>query len=482
MCSLCYNSIVIANGFSKNHIIIVSNRLPISVRKTETGLDFTHSAGGLATGLSSYTKKQNCRWVGWPGIASDLLTTSDKDKITEKLLEQNYYPVFLTKSQLDGFYNGYSNRVLWPLFHNKTVNVTTRQYDRFWQSYKQVNYLYANAISTICEQNDTSIWVHDYQLMLLPDALRRLCPDSKIGFFLHIPFPEANELTKLKNSKELVSGVLGSKLVGFHIQKYTDNFAQSCRQLGIDLSAENTINFDGRKIQISNFPMGIDYEKFNCAGRSKRAINKSFQLHDKYQNQKVILTVDRLDPAKGLVNRVLAYRKLLSDRPDIHQKVVLVMIATPSRAEIKEYKDEKQQLEMLINSTNQEFRSDNWQPIEYRYEQLDIEDLVPLYQLADIAFIAPLADGMNLVAKEYIASKSDENGILVLSKTAGAAEELTSAVLVDPDSRSSLVKGLATAISMPESDKKKRMRTMKKIVSACTAKDWAENFIKHLSN
>lgn len=383
---------------------------------------------------------------------------------------------------MNGFYNGYSNRVLWPLFHDIKFTATSRQQDQFWQVYKQVNLHFADVISKTCKHNNASIWIHDYQLLLLPNILRNLYPNRRIGFFLHIPFPSASKFTKLKNAKELISGIIGSEIIGFHIQGYIDNFLESYRQLKIGSLSRNKVKINSRIVQISNFPMGINYNKIMQISHSKQTKKRLSKLNAKYQGKKVLLTVDRLDPTKGLVQRVLAYRDLLFEKQHLQNRIVLVMLAVPSRIEIKEYQNEKEQLEALVNSVNNEFSTEHWQPIEYNYECLLLEDLIPLYQLADIAFIAPITDGMNLVAKEYIASKLDNNGVLVLSQTAGAAKELHDALLVNPNNRASLVQGLATAITMPESERKDRMRSMRKIVSSRTAQSWANDFTKLLFN
>jgi len=461
-------------------LVIVSNRLPISVKRTNDELVYYPSIGGLATGLAGYTKNKKNKWIGWPGIASDSLTVKEKNDITEKLLTHNCYPIFLTQKQLDGFYNGYSNSILWPLFHNMQIAPSAiKQQKSFWDIYKQVNAIYADCVLKLCEHG-SSIWINDYQLMLLPALLREKHIHDKIGFFLHIPFPNAKEFASLDNAKDLILGVLGSELIGFHTESYVNNFIKTCQRQKIGLLTEDCIALDDRIIRITNFPMGIDYAKFARAGKLKVVKKEIIQLHNKYRGRKIILTVDRLDPTKGLIERVHAYRKLLLDNEPLHGKITMIMLVVPSRTEIEEYQKLRIQLEKLINRTNAEFRSLIWEPIEYMYTCLPFEKLIPLYQLADVAFISPLIDGMNLVAKEFIASKQNKNGVLILSKTAGAAEELHDALIVNPTNQNSLVKALSRAIVMTKADMRKRLQNMQKHVSTYTVQNWANNYLNSL--
>ena len=454
--------------------------MPVSVKKTATGLEFYPSIGGLATGLAGYAKSKKSKWIGWPGIASDLLTPEEKTEITEKLLTHNCYPVFLTQKQLDGFYNGYSNSILWPLFHNIAITPTAmRQQKSFWNTYEQVNTIYADSVLKLCEQG-SNIWINDYQLMLLPALLRKQHLDDKIGFFLHIPFPNAKKFASLVNAKELILGVLGAELIGLHTESYAKNFIDGCQHLKIGLLTEDCIALDDRIIRITNFPMGIDYARFARSVKLKSVKKEISKLRTKYRNQKIILTVDRLDPTKGLIERVSAYRELLLSNKHLHGKVVMIMLTVPSRTEIEEYRKLRDQLEKLVNYTNAELQTSTWKPIKYMYTCLPFEKLIPLYQLADVAFIAPLIDGMNLVAKEYVASKLNKNGVLILSKTAGAAEELHDALIVDPSKPHTLVQALIKAISMPKTEMQRRLNNMQKHVSVYTVQNWANNFITSL--
>jgi trehalose 6-phosphate synthase/phosphatase len=461
-------------------LVIVSNRLPISVKKTENGLEYFPSIGGLATGLAGFAEDKKFKWVGWPGITSDKLTDKDINEIAEKLLANNCYPVFLTQKQIDGFYNGYSNSILWPLFHDLTIVTDAIKNQKiFWESYKKVNAIFADAILKICE-NDTNIWVNDYHLFLLPALLRNKNHFGKIGFFSHIPFPNAKKFLELKNAKELLLGVLGAELIGLHTKSYVRNFINSCQSLKIGLLTQDCIALDDRIIRISNFPMGIDYSKFDRTQKLKSVRQEVFRLQTKYQNKKIILTVDRLDPTKGLVERVSAYRNFLRLNSQLHGKIIMTMLVVPSRTQIPEYDNLRQQLEKSINEINYEFQKPNWKPVEYLYKCLSLEKLIALYKNADIAFIVPLKDGMNLVCKEYIACKPNGDGVLILSKTAGAAENLHDALIVDPTNPNSLVSALDQAVLMQKSESKKRLSNMHKHIADFTVQKWANNFINSL--
>lgn len=458
-------------------LIIVSNRLPVSVKKVGDTLEFYPSVGGLATGLSSYTRTGRSRWIGWPGIPSDELTEKDKKDITRELRKHHCYPVFLSKKDIDLFYNGYSNSVLWPLLHS--LPIVRGNTAKNWQAYQHVNQLFAEATLDLSEPGST-IWVHDYQLMLMPALLRAKRPEDKIGFFLHIPFPTAKEFCELPQAAELVSGLLGADLVGVHTSQYTEHVLQTCRSLGISLAEDKQIALPNRVVRVTEFPIGIDYHKFNHATRQRSVQTEYRKLQWKYRGKKVIATVDRLDPTKGLVGRLEAYRELLAASPELHRKVVMVMLAVPTRTEITEYKNLKSQVETLVADINERFGTRRWQPVEYMYQTLPFEQLTALYERADVAFIAPIRDGMNLVAKEYLASKPKHDGVLVLSETAGAAEELKDAVLVDPGRPATLVSGLHHALHMSKRELQRRSRAMERHIEEFDIHRWADSFITNL--
>ena len=464
-----------------NNLVIVSNRLPISVKKTDSGLEFFPSIGGLATGLAGFTDNKDNLWIGWPGISLDVLTPNEITEITKHLSSHNCYPVFLTQKQIDYYYSGYSNRILWPLFHNISISPDAiKGQNNFWKSYQKVNTIFAKAILDISTPG-SNIWIHDYHLLLLPDLIRKQRPNDKIGFFQHIPFADAENFLKLAQSKSLLKGILGANIIGFHTKGYADNFVENCVNHNLGLINKNEISINGRKSLISNFPMGIDYNKFKDGTQLSKTKIELKSLQNKYKNLKVILNVDRLDPSKGLVERVKAYRDFLRNNKPFLKKVTMIMLTMPSRTKIEEYIKLHSELEKLIKDVNAEFRTDTWEPIEYMYTCLTFEKLLALYQRADIAFVAPLCDGMNLVAKEYLACKTNNDGILILSNTAGAAEELEDALIVDPADRSTLVKALEQAISMSKDEMQQRIKNLQKQISTFTIQTWCDNFVNALA-
>lgn len=458
-------------------LVIVSNRLPVSVKKVNGKLEFYPSVGGLATGLSSYAERRGTKWIGWPGLPCDDLSQSERKQIAKELSKHRCYPVYLNSKQLAEFYNGYSNSVLWPLFHE--LEIKTGNTPKNWKAYREVNQLFTQETLRLSKSGNT-IWVHDYQLLLMPGLLRLERPKDNIGFFLHIPFPDVIAFENLPHARSLINGMLGAGLVGLHTAAYVRNFLAVCQNLHIGVAEAGKVALPDRVVRVTEFPMGIDYSKFAEATK-QRAVRKAHRaLRRKYRRRKVIATVDRLDPTKGLAERLEAYQQLLRDNPQLHGKVVMVMLAVPSRAEIQEYKTLKVRVERLVEQINNQYGSRRWQPVEYMYQTLPFEQLAALYQRADIAFIAPLRDGMNLVAKEYLASKPNHDGVLVLSETAGAAEELKEAIQVNPAEPQTLVDGLHKALTMPKADLRRRATTMQKHIEQFTVQDWAERFMNSL--
>jgi trehalose 6-phosphate synthase/phosphatase len=455
-------------------VIIVSNRLPVSVKRDKGKLVIYPSVGGLATALWSYTSDKGSKWIGWPGISIDETTEAERRDISKRLRAYNCYPVFLTKKQLADYYNGYSNGILWPLFHNLPAPMD--HYERYWKSYKEINTLFADAVLALCRKQNT-IWVHDYQMLLLPQLLRKDRPLDNIGLFLHIPFPPQKGFTKLPHAKHLLTGMLGADLVGFHTPSYTQHFIESCLEFNIGVPNDKNLVVEQRVIRITDFPISIDYAKYLEASSSLAVTAEVRKLKKRYGGRKIILTVDRLDPTKGLVQRLQAYKDLLQQNPHLHEHVVMVMLAVPSRTEIDAYKKLKKQVEKLITEINETYGLVGWIPVDYIYDSLPFEKVTALYKVADVAFITPLRDGMNLVAKEYIASKQNKKGVLILSETAGAAEELKSAIIVNPRKRSAMVAALNTAITMPQLELKERITVMQKQLSVNTVQKWVGNFM-----
>jgi trehalose 6-phosphate synthase/phosphatase len=461
-------------------VIIVSNRLPVSVKKTDGQLSFYPSLGGLATGLASYVTDSNNNWIGWPGIASDELTNDDRQAIVAELAKHNCSPVFLSQREIDAFYSGYSNTVLWPLFHNlaKQKNVTPRERERWWTAYRSVNRQYAQATLNVAE-TASRVWVHDYQLMLVPSLLRAERSDIITGFFLHIPFPDTKTLDRLPEHKRLLNGLLGADVIGFHTPGYVTNFLDDCQAAGLVLNTSNMLVLPDHTVQVGDFPMGIDYQKYASANKSKDVKAAVRKYQRRYKRLRVIVAVDRMDPSKGLVERLEAYRTFLEVQPRLRSKIVFSMVAAPSRTDVPAYQQLAKRLDSLVQEINTTYGTAKWQPVDYMNVSVPFEDVTALFQIADVAFIAPLRDGMNLAAKEFIASKH-KSGVLILSQTAGAAHELPDAILVNPRRPDELVDALQQALTMRRRELRARLKRMQQQLANNTVQDWAQNFIEAL--
>jgi trehalose 6-phosphate synthase/phosphatase len=460
-------------------LIIVSNRLPISVKKVNGKLEFYPSIGGLATGLSSYTGNKRNKWIGWPGVSDEEVTDEQKQQIVKEFRRHNCYPVFLNKKQLDNYYSGFSNSVLWPLFHELKPVKEALVNESYWRAYKRVNQAFAEVVLALSSSGST-IWVHDYQLLLLPAMLRAQRPDDKIGFFLHIPFPPPTIFEKIPRSKQILAGLIGADLVGFHTTGYVQNFLDSCQSLDIGAIGHKELLLPDRLVRVTDFPMGIDYAKYVKATKQKEIRRELLKLRTRYRGKKVILSVDRIDPTKGIPERLEAYQEFLRQNKALHRKVVMVMIAIPSRSEIEVYKNLQKRIGRLVNGINDEFGTARWTPVEYMTTPLSFAQLSPYFQLADVALVTPIRDGMNLVAKEYMASRKNRSGVLVLSETAGAAEELKDAILVNPREKSSLMDGMKQALTLPQRELGRRANKMQEQISTFTVQDWAGNFMNSL--
>ncbi len=464
---------------ASSKLIILSTRLPFTVAKENGKLLYLPSAGGLVTGISSVTKPKNNIWIGWPGIASDNLTAQDKKDIISELKKHNCHPVFLTQAQIDAYYSGYCNATLWPLFHyfpNKA-----RFSSAFWRQYKAVNQLFYKATKSFIEKN-TQVWVHDYQLMLLPELLRQSHRDISIGFFLHTPFPSYEIFRLLPEREELLRGVLGADLVGFHTYDYVRHFLSSVRRILGYESSLGTIQLPERNVRVDAFPIGIDYKKFaKSPGKRKvKNILRSFNLFT--EKTKVILTVDRSDYSKGIPERLDAYHLFLTQNPEYLGKVVMVVLAIPSRSDVEEYQELRGTIEQKVSRINGEFSTVDWAPITYRHQSSPFDELIALYWMADVMLVTPLRDGMNLVAKEYVATKHKSGGVLVLSEMAGSASELTESILVNPHNGNMVARAIKTALEMPEKEQKQRMETMQKRISQYTIEKWADDFLTQLKS
>jgi trehalose 6-phosphate synthase/phosphatase len=386
----------------KGKLIFVSNRLPVTTEKKKGGISFKQSVGGLATGLSSFHQSGESLWIGWGGEARESLSLEEYENI-KTVLSQNYdsYPVSLTKNDIKQFYHGFCNKTIWPLFHyfpNHTV------FDPLlWEAYKRVNNKFCDAVVENAGSVET-IWIHDYQLLLLPNLVREKLPKAKIGFFLHIPFPSFEIFRLLPWRKEILEGLLGADLVGFHTYDYVRHFLSSVRRL---LGYEHTlgqVQTFRSLVKTDVFPMGIDYEKYSHAIRDPKVRREIERVRKKLGGHKVIISIDRLDYTKGILQRLEAFDHFLRANPDCQGNVTFVLVAVPSRIGVETYKRLKKELDEQVGKLNGKYGNIGWIPVWYLYRSLPFHTLAALYHLADAALVTPLRDGMNLIAKEYIAA------------------------------------------------------------------------------
>ncbi len=461
-----------------NNFVVVSNRLPVTVSRQSDGtLAFSVSSGGLATAVSSLDIKAMI-WVGWPGIDSDDLTTAERNQIKSTLAEHGCYPVFLTSQEVDLYYEGYSNDTLWPMFHY--FPSYTQYNSTYWDYYKRVNKKFASAVKRV-GSDDATIWVHDYQLMLLPKLIREIFHDAKIGYFHHIPFPSYELFRNIPERRAIIEGLLGADLVGFHVYDYVRHFMSSAQQILGATSTQGVIEYQSHHTNVDAFPIGIDYKKYRDNLSTKSVRDKVKALEERYKGQQLLLSVDRLDYSKGISKRLEAYEKLLEQHPRYIGKICMIMIQVPSRTEIDTYKRLRDDIEQTVGRINGRFGTVSWAPISYQFKGLPFDEIEALYVRADVALVTPLRDGMNLVAKEYVASKRNRRGVLVLSEMAGAADELVDALQVNPNDIPELTETIHHALTMPLKEQKERLKKMQARIGDYDVQAWGKDFLAELN-
>ena len=457
-------------------LYIISNRLPVKVASSNGTLTFSRSEGGLATGLDSLRTSYEKHWIGWPGISTE--NEEEQQEISEKLQEMHFHPVFLSETQIHNYYEGYSNSTIWPLCHY--FYAYTLYKTCFWQAYQQVNQLFCEEICRLIRPGDR-VWIQDYQLMLLPGMLRKVYPELCIGYFHHIPFPSYELFRILPERAEILKGLLGADFIAFHTHDYMRHFISAVeRVLHLDFKLDE-VQIDNRVVRVDALPMGINYEIYHNASDNRevrQAINHNRKLFGKH---KLILSVDRLDYSKGIVHRLQGFATFLERHPEYHGKVTLAMVIVPSRDQVGSYAELKTKIDEEIGSINGHYSTMDWTPVCYFYHGFSLEELTAMYYVADIALVTPLRDGMNLVAKEYIATKCDNPGVLILSEMAGVAVELPDAIQIIPNDTEQIEKAICQALEMPEQEQKKRLQRMQNVLSAQTVDKWATDFMNGLN-
>ncbi|KAF9918800.1 Trehalose-6-P synthase/phosphatase complex synthase subunit [Lobosporangium transversale] len=466
-------------------LLVVSNRLPVTITKDASGAyQYKMSSGGLVSALSGLKRMMKFTWIGWPGIDIPL---EERALVQKELLEKHScMPVFIDDEIADMHYNGFSNSILWPLFHYHPGEISFNEDD--WGAYQQANQLFAKAINEIVRDGDL-VWVQDYHLMLLPKLLREetvvqgpsgRARNIKIGFFLHTPFPSSEVYRILPVRKEILLGVLNSDLIGFHTYDYARHFLSSCtRILGLS-TMPNGVDFQGRYAHVGTFPIGIDPEKFAEGLKEPTVIERIKTLREKFKGVKLIVGVDRLDYIKGVPQKLHALEVFLSEHPEWIGKVVLVQVAVPSRQDVEEYQSLRAEVNELVGRINGMYGTIEFQPIHFLHKSVNFQELVALYAASDVCLISSTRDGMNLVSYEYICCQQENHGVMILSEFAGAAQSLNGSIIVNPWNTGELADAIHEAVTMPEETKKSNHQKLFRYVNKYTAAYWGLSFVNEL--
>ncbi len=452
--------------------VIVSNRLPVHRVKRRGSYTWQTSPGGLVSALTPILKKGTSRWVGWAGYPGSAPQPFEHEGIKN-------VPVRLSRDEMETFYEGFCNRTLWPLYHDA---VRTPEYRRrWWRPYLEVNHRFAEAAAAEVSRGGT-VWVHDYHLQLVPAIIRELRPDVRIGFFLHIPFPPQELFAQLPWRQLILKGLLGADVVGFQTRVGAQNFSQLARRFAAAEGTRDELSYGGRTIRPGAFPVSIDVDRFEKLAGSEAVKRRTEEFRKRLgAGRRIILGVDRMDYTKGIDIRLHAYRGLLRSEQATLQECVFVQVAVPSRERVEQYGDLRAHVEQLVGEINGEFGEVGRPPIHYLHRTLPVEELVALYLAADVMLVTPLRDGMNLVAKEYVASRIDGTGVLVLSEFTGSAKELQSALLVNPHDIDGLEAALNTALHMPIGEQKDRMKSLRRALRRNDVFHWADTFMEALA-
>lgn len=453
--------------------LFVSNRL--SVRLVEDGgtVDVQPTSGGLATALFHARKQTGARWLGWPGPVSE----SNRAAATALLKDLGAHPVFLDDDEVTRYYDGFSNGVLWPLFHC-SLDKLPFDIDADWLAWRDVNRRFADACLSAIDEGDP-IWLHDFHLALVPGEIRRVLPTARIGFFLHIPFPPLEVFRVLPHAEEVIVGMLGADVIGFHTSTFAEAFKAAAAAMGARV-VNDVVEFAGHASRVGVFPISVDYEGIEQCAERADVKERVEALRAGAHGRTILLGVDRLDYTKGLPRRLLAIERLLERWPDLAPRLHFVQLAVPTRENVDAYADFRDVVNRLVGRVNGKFGTATGVPIHFMHRELEFDELVALYGAADVMIVTPLRDGMNLVCKEYIAARADGRGALVLSAFAGAADELDGALLVNPYDIEEVARRLHDAIVMPVAEQTVRMTALRRQVREHDVHRWSDGFLSAL--
>ena len=469
----------------QQRLIVVSNRLPFVFRKTGGGWTAEPGAGGLVTAMVPILERRGGLWIGWPGTTASEAEEL-KDEIPQATADANYQvvPVPLTEREKKGFYEGFANEVLWPLFHDLQTRCVFEP--EYWETYQQVNRKYAEFVAEHVEPGDF-IWAQDYHLMCLGKELRELGVDNKIGFFLHTPFAAAEIYHKLPWREAILEAMLAYNIVGFQTRRDRRSFEQCLRELVANVGirgdrrrVKRAVTADSdREVKLGVFPISIDVAHFEQLAQTTNVESKMEGLRREYPDRTLVLGVDRLDYTKGIPERLRAFREALERYPELRGDVSLIQIAVPSRESISEYRELRAEIARLVSEINGQYTRAGWVPIHYLFRQLNREDLVATYRASDVALVTSLKDGMNLISKEYCTSRVNDDGVLILSEFAGSASQLQhDALAINPYDRTGTADAIYEACHMSWDEQNRRMKRLRAIIRRHDIHWWVEAFLR----
>jgi trehalose 6-phosphate synthase/phosphatase len=457
-------------------LIVISNRLPISVEKNEDGgWNFKLSSGGLVAALSGL--KMSFVWIGWPGT---WIPEEEQEEFKKQLYEQQKcIPVFLDDKLADEHYNGFSNGILWPLFHY--IQKDTHFDFKLWKSYCTANKEFANVVEEVYQEGDL-VWVHDYHLMMFPRYFREKVPSAQISFFLHIPFPSSEIYKVLPVRAELLVALLHCSMLGFHTYDYSRHFLQACSYiLGVETGPRDVV-YKGNSIPVGIFPVGIDVDKWLSYLPAQDVIERVKELELNFKGCTVFIGVDRLDYIKGVPHKLRAFEMFLKQHPEVQNRVVLIQIAVPSRQDVVEYQKLKKEVEEIVGSVNGRYGGLHHNPIHYLFKSVNPTELAALYSISDACVVTSIRDGMNLVCQEYIVCQQKRHGVVILSEFAGAAQSLSSTIRVNPWDTQEVADAFWTVLNMSAEERRERHESNYRFIAKHTASNWGESFVNEMKN
>jgi len=466
---------------SSGRLLLISNRLPITIKRADDGqYSFSMSSGGLVTGLSGLSKTTSFQWYGWPGLE---VPDAEAGPMREQLKEQhNAIPVFVDDELADRHYNGFANSILWPLFHYHPGEITFDE--SAWAAYREVNRLFAQTVAKDVQDGDL-VWVHDYHLMLLPQMLREEIGTSKknvrIGFFLHTPFPSSEIYRILPVREQLLLGILDCDLIGFHTYDYARHFLSSCSRILSTVTTPNGVDWNGRFVTVGAYPIGIDPEKFVEGLKKENVQNRIAALKRKFEGVKLIVGVDRLDYIKGVPQKLHALEVFLTEHPEWIGKIVLVQVAVPSRQDVEEYQNLRAVVNELVGRINGKFGTIEFMPIHFLHQSVSFDELTALYAVSDVCLVSSTRDGMNLVSYEYIATQRERHGVMILSEFTGAAQSLNGSLIVNPWNTEELANAIHDAVTMSPEQREANFRKLERYVFKYTSAWWGQSFVSELT-